>query len=193
MSLMKLGTLPLTETPDGFEYQVHRYPDLFDVEKTTRPERLVIAPAEEHVELMLKLSEKMPGPFGILYVLLLSRKGAARPGRYQSPELVDRGTMAWFMREFANYFEGDARHHVWIASPNDGSTLVYDQHNVIYAYGPVDEFRAVVEGAGLTRGPVQFPVPHVHAYNSQMDSEEERLLIWWEWRWSSLREGDEWA
>jgi hypothetical protein len=128
---MKLVTLPLNETADGFEYQVHRYPDLWDVEKTAAPERLVVAPANEHVERMLKLSEKMPGPFGILYVLLLSRKGIVRPGRYQSPSLMERARMEQFMREFAIYFESDGRHHIWIASPDDGSTLVYDRHNVI--------------------------------------------------------------
>lgn len=47
---------------------------------------LMIGPARGHVELMLALMKEMDGPFGVLYVLVVSRVGNAE-GRYQSPVL----------------------------------------------------------------------------------------------------------
>ena len=99
--------------------------------------------------------------------------------------------MEQFVREFAPYLEGDGRHHFWITSLPEHSTLVYDQHNVIFAYGPIDRFRRLLESRGFTRGEVRFPVPHMHCYNAPMDAEEERILAWWEWKHFPLQADDE--
>jgi len=60
------------------------YPNVWAVGKTAGPERLVIAPSFDQVGLMIELSRILPEPFGILYVLLVSRCGN-EPSRYQSP------------------------------------------------------------------------------------------------------------
>jgi hypothetical protein len=70
--------------------------------------------------------------------------------------------------------------------------LIYDRHNVIYAYGPLDAFREVLAAEGLKEVPsVCFPSPHSHHYHQSLDSEEERLLQYWDWQRSPLKESDD--
>jgi hypothetical protein len=175
---------------DGSDFIPYRYSNCWDIEKTTGPERLVIGPESSQVELLIKLARTLAEPFGILYVLLVSRKDN-EPARYQCPYPCDRGEMESFFRTFRDFFESDGRHHVWLTSLPDSSTLVYDQHNVIYAYGPLRQFEIVLRDQGMKRGEVSFPIPHSHHYNPEFDDEEQRLLDHWNWRRSPLQESDD--
>lgn len=173
----------------GSDFIPYRYSNCWDIEKTTGPERLVIGAESNQVELMLELAQTLTEPFGILYVLLVSRKDH-EPARYQCPYPCERDGMESFFRSFKNFFESDGRHHIWVMSLSDSSTLVYDKHDVIYAYGPLPQFERVLDNHGLKRGVVCFPDPHSHHYNAEFDEEEQRLLDYWAWRRSPLQESD---
>jgi hypothetical protein len=70
--------------------------------------------------------------------------------------------------------------------------LVYDNHNVIYAYGNLDAHKNVLAESGLHETEmIRFPVPHVHHYNSEFDSEEVNLLQHFTWKQFPLQESDE--
>ena len=174
----------------GSEWVPYRYDDCWDIEQTTGPERLVIGPSARQVELVIKLARGLPEPFGVLYVLLVSRKGN-RPARYQCPNPCSRHDMETFLLEFREYFETDGRHHVWVTSLPESTTLVYDQHNVIYAYGPLQRFTEILKESGLQKGDVTFPVPHRHNYNPENDDTEERLFQHWAWIGSPLLPSDD--
>jgi len=165
---------------DGSEWREHRYPNLWQRECTSGPDRLVIAAYGDHIELMIELTRRMAEPFGILYVLVTPR-GAGREGRYQNPEPVSREQMEEFLREFKSFFEGDGRHHIWITSIPDDSTIVYDQHNVFFVYGSLEDFVAELSSRGFTEGPVGFPAPHGHGFDPRNDSDEDRILRYWQW------------
>jgi hypothetical protein len=139
---------------------------------------------------MIKLAAVLPEPFGILYVLLVSRRNNDL-GRYQCPSPCRREEMESFLREFKEYFESDGRHHIWVASIPASATLVYDQHNVIYAYGPLAQFKKILLGEGLTENPISFPAPHAHNYNPQFDGQEQEVLEYCHWRKSPLTPNDE--
>ena len=186
----KFGVVPPRDDPRVVPLPYH-YADLWDIEPTTGQSRMVLAPSAGHVDLLLDLSRELAEPFGVLYVLLLSRKKVAEPGRYQGPVPLDRPTMESFFQEFRDYFEGDGRHHVWVTSLAHRSTIVYDHHNVLYGYGPLDRYETVAEARGLKRGKIRFPVPHVHSYLPSFDGDEARILSHWEWTHFPLQQGDE--
>jgi hypothetical protein len=71
------------------------------------------------------------------------------------------------------------------------STLVYDQHNVIYAYGPLNRFEEVLRKQGFKTGAVRFPSPHAHNYNPENDEEETRVLEYCEWLPTPLMKDDD--
>lgn len=157
------------------------YQDIYGLGKTTGSDRLIIAPSTNHIETMLDLIQVLPEPFGVLYVLLVSRCNNDI-GRYQCPYPVSRKEMEIFFQGFKDYFESDARHHIWVTSLPASTTLVYDNHNVIYAYGVIEKFKTVLSKRGLRESKVEFPVPHTHNYNPEFDLEEREIIAYWDWR-----------
>ena len=71
------------------------------------------------------------------------------------------------------------------------NTLVYDQHNWIYAYGDLDRFEEVLKGRGFTEGVELLPSPHFHSYNSEYDDDFEELMTKNAWIRKPLRDEDE--
>jgi hypothetical protein len=174
--------------PDDQEYF---YPNTWAWEKTSDQHRLAVAPRSNYVATLLRHVERMSGPFFVLYVLVVAR-GGAETGRYQSVELQSRETLQGFLHEFKAFFEQDGRHHLWIRSASDAAMLVYDRHNIIYAYGPLEEFRGILFEIGLEESKsIGTPDPHIHHYNESLDSEERRLLGYWEWDRTPLRDQDD--
>lgn len=96
-----------------------------------------------------------------------------------------------FVREFAPFLERDARHHVWLSSLSSPATLVYDNHNLIYAYGDLPAFQATLDARGVHQGRVEIPAPHVHRYNSEFDADEDRVMKRWDWIHFPLEDSDD--
>src|SRR5689334_5864655 len=112
---------------DSGEHVRHDYGNLFFEQPCGSTSRLVIGPSREQVSLLLDLAAEFAGcPWYVLYVLLVPRQGQRSAGRYASPDFDDHRSLREFLQSFVNFFEGDGRHHLWIASPADGGLLVYD-------------------------------------------------------------------
>ena len=167
------------------------YPDIWVREKTTGPDRLAIAPREKQTELLIDLMSAMDGPFGILYVLVVPR-GEGMSGRYQSPEPLNADQVQSFLNRFRRFLEEDGRHSLWIASVSSPSMLVYDRHNVIYAYGDLERFKQVLLSHSLEeRESVNLPDPHIHRYHAAYDELAKEMLCYCDWIFSELRDSDE--
>jgi hypothetical protein len=174
---------------DGVEVP-HVYPDIWARESTSSGgQRLVIAPSRDHLGLMLRLARAWLGDFHVLYVLLVARSDA-QPGRYQSPTPLSYDELEDFLRRYAAFLATDGRHHLWIGSTEEDGTLVYDQHNVIYAYGALDEYIDLLSDEGFHEAPVDFPMPHCHFYNAANDAVERELFAHWAWVRHPLRPVD---
>ena len=167
------------------------YPNIWAVERTAGPDRLVIAPDGGHLDLMFELAACWSPGYGVLYVLLFPRVGN-ESGRYQCPEPLFSVELKGFIATYRTFLETDGRHHLWIGSLNNEGTLVYDHHNVVYAYGPIEAYRRVLEARGLKQVPeVRFPSPHVHRYHVENDEWEASIMTRWAWRKTPLQENDD--
>jgi hypothetical protein len=173
------------------EERRYEYPNIFAVQQTSGAARLVIAPSANHISILLDLLQVMSEPFGILYVLVVPR-GGNEPGRYQTANPVSREQTEQFVKRFSDYFGKDGRHDVWVGSMSGSGQLVYNRHNVIYAYGPLPEFEKVLLSRGLTNvEAVRFPSPHTHNYHAAFDQDEQDVFRYWNWRRYPLDESDE--
>jgi hypothetical protein len=182
----KFGYLTPTKEDLPFEYC-----DTWAIQGTTGPDRLVIAPRSNQVDVLSELIASLPEPFDVLYVFLVSRTEAS-PARYQSPDSLTRGELAAFLSRFRKYLECDGRHDLWVRSTQDSSLLVYDQHNVIYAYGPLETFKEVLRSRGFANVPkINFPDPHTHHYNEEFDEDQNALLSYWSWNISPFTQHDQ--
>ncbi len=168
-----------------------RYPNVYAVQKTTGPDRLIVGPAGDHVEVLLSLAELWRGDYYLLYVLLVPRQGKREPGRYQSPVPLSFDQVAAFCRQFAQFFQGDGRHHLLVGSTVNAGLLIYDQHEWIWAYGDIPGYTQVLHARGFTEGEVVLPVPHAHSYNAAFDAAEDELAGFWEWSHFPLQPDDE--
>jgi hypothetical protein len=169
----------------------YQYEDTWARQETTGPVRLVIAPSSGHVNLLHKLAAAMNEPYGLLYVLHTPRNDVNSAGRYQSPEPISGTELESFLQEFSDFLEGDGRHQFWIGAADNSALLVYDNHNVIYAYGPLENFQAILLRNGFSQSEkVVFPDPHVHRCNPSFDERAGELLKHWSWKKLPLQDSD---
>lgn len=155
--------------------------------------RLRIAPARNHVDLAIALSRHLPGPFCILFVQVVPR-AQGEAGRYQS-QFLEREEVERFFETFTPLLEGDGRANAWIASVDENGVphgqIIYDRHQIIYAYGPLERYESTLEDKGLKKGAsAPLPHPHTHHYNKEFDEAVAQLLDYWEWELSPLRDQD---
>jgi len=136
-----------------------------------------------------KLTECLFAPFHILYVLHTPR-GEGVAGRYQSP-LVQDSELSDFLSRYSAFLKGDARFDLWIHSPGSNGTLVWDRHNLLYAYGPVECFTKALHGLGFSNGEPNIPAPHQHFYREECDVDAFNILSAFSWRYSPLHPEDE--
>lgn len=138
-------------------------------------ERLCLGLDDGHARVLRALVAGLAGPFQLLYVLHTSRTGA-RLARYESPDMT-LDELDAFLNKFDGFLCDDARHDLWIRSHDDDATLVLDRHNLLYAYGPLDDFERVLVSQGFRPGsPPRIDFPHQHHYHSHWDGPRSRSL-----------------
>jgi hypothetical protein len=176
----------LDDTDSAQEY-FHRNTYAHQTTSTGLP-RLAIA-SKSPLPLFLDLADVLSPPFDVLYVLHTSRC-SCELGRYQSP-LLEKKTFRALANEFVQFLSTDGRHDVWLHSRNPECTLVWDRHNLIHAYGPLDRLTEVLQTEGLAEGEVSIPSPHTHHYHARFDDDERRILKYLDWNRMPLQPSDE--
>jgi len=155
--------------------------------------QLCIASSGNQIDLLETLLEHMPEPMWLLYVLVVPR-GEGGNGRYQSTEPQSRQEIQAFLGRFRNYLEADGRHNIWLKSEKGPALLVFDRHNLIYAYGPIDEWAKALLELGwseVERKAISLPDPHSHHYHAIFDDDAREVLSYMQWQHSPLREQDQ--
>jgi len=168
----------------------HSHPPEYQTQITSGgTERLVAGvPAGDSI-VIKRLTAELPAPFFLLYVLHTTR-GEGEPGRYQSPE-IDHAGLDRFLSSYGPLLSGDSRHDFWVYSPDIKATLVWDRHNLLYAYGPIDEFVQALRALGFNEGNPNVSFGHLHHYRQEFDADAKSLLAALPWVYSPLRPEDE--
>jgi hypothetical protein len=166
-------------------------PAVFEVRvMATNKARIVLSVPDNHADLFRQLANLLPPPFYVLYVLHTPR-GEGEAGRYQSDEL-SMHELNEFLNRYASFFASDGRHDLWVHSPRSGQTLVWDQHNLLFAEGePLDDVKRTLVGLGFRDGQVAPLGDHVHHYRAEFDNDAASLLKEIDWRRTRLRPEDE--
>jgi hypothetical protein len=154
------------------------------------PARIVAEPDRDQIGLLIDLSRTLPAPFHLIYVALATR-GLRPTGRYQSVQPLSREELEGFLSRFRAFLERDGRHHLWIGSAAEPSTLVYDQHQLLLLYGRLEAYAPLLRAAGMGEGPVLQPEPHRHLVHELFDATENELFGSRSWTWNPLEPEDE--
>jgi len=135
------------------------------------------------------LAATLAEPFFLLYVLHTPR-GEAEPGRYQSPELTALDIQS-FIEKYEDLLKGDARFDIWVHSKKDNATIVWDRHNMLFAYGPLELFSSQLQALGFKEGKIRPLEAHQHYYRAELDSLAKAVLEEYPWSYSPLQSQDE--
>jgi hypothetical protein len=152
-------------------------------------QRLLAGVPDSDPRVFLRLARELTGPYFLLFVLHTPR-GIAEPGRYQSPA-VDLDDVEDFVERFGPLLAADARFDLWLHSPADQATLVWDRHDQLFAYGPLARYAQALRAAGFVQGDVRVPAPHEHRYHAVLDDLAREVIEHFDWRCSPLQPGDE--
>ncbi len=152
-------------------------------------ERLVTTAPQGRSTVIEALLAPLVAPFFLLYILHTPRGDEAEAGRYMSPEL-SRTELLDFLHRFGNYLQADARFDLWFHAPQSKATLVWDRHNQVYAYGPLDAFEAALKALGFAEGEPELRIPHIHHYRAEYDADAKAVMGAFEWKRSKLRPED---
>lgn len=163
--------------------------DVYQHERTTDSERIALGPAGSCQPLVRELIATLTEPVLLLFVLTVSRRGRDL-GRYQSKLMTTKEANA-FLAEFGEFLDRDARQQLWIGTPDGSRMIVWDRHQIVYAYGQLDQVESVAQRLGFTLGHVGITALHCHHYHPLFDDTEEEILDRFEWRWSELHYGDD--
>ena len=152
-------------------------------------ERLVTTAPQGKSTVIEALLAQLEAPFALLYILHTPRGGEAEAGRYMSPEL-SRAELLGFLHRFGAYLQADARFDLWFHAPQSKATLVWDRHNQVYAYGPLDAFEAALATLGFVEGEPELRIAHIHHYRAACDADALAVMRAFAWTRSELRPED---
>ena len=167
-----------------------QYGNVFTVESGNGWSRLKIGPNGNYIQLLDHLSEKWSTPeYYLLYVSLVSHTGK-NPGRYESP-ILSKDDLDVFLYSHKDFLEKFGGQHLWIGHPENNDLLIYDQHNVIFAYGNIVGYKDVLTVEKFSEGSFSIPCPHSHSYEPSLTLHEGDLFAHFNWVYSELRDGDD--
>lgn len=148
-------------------------------EATSGPERLRVGGGAHSTQTLLAFAGELAG---LLFVLVVMRMPRAGEERWWDSEAMAHSEVVAFVDEFRDLFEKDARADLWVGTTTNQRLVVLDEHDLIYAYGPLDRFEEVLHSNGYVAGEPRAPDPHEHHYNVEFDEFEMRIREWDEWR-----------
>ncbi len=151
--------------------------------------RIAAGAANDGTSIFRSLVGCLRPPYLLLYVLHTPR-GETTTGRYQSPPISAEELDALLQR-FEDFFRADARFDLWAHSPEDEATVIWDRHDLLYAYGPHDRYIDALEAQRYVPGNPAVPFPHAHHYRAAFDADAQALIAAFDWRHSPLRPEDQ--
>ena len=168
------------------------YEKEYAIRESSSGGRLIVTPDKNHIKLMLNLfaGENKNHSYSIVYFLLNGRKDAQ--GKYQASKALSWVGLENFCVKYSDYFETDARHNFGIRDIETKDTVIYDNHNVLYVFGNLEEKIKILEGNGYKKaGKIVIPKPHTHFFNDDNDDIENDLLRNNEWIFTPVKIEDE--
>lgn len=171
------------------EWKEHSFSKIYECSELSEGTcRIVAGVPNGDTSFFKRLTLCLKPPYYLLYVLHTPR-GEGDPGRYQSPGL-SAVQLCEFIARFKSFLSADARFDIWAHSPSENATVVWERHNLIYAYGPLEKFSTELSSMGFSKGELNIPFPHQHHYQHEMDEDAKSLLAFCEWSYSPLRAED---
>ena len=127
----------------------YRHPAVWLREPTEERERLRIGAGIGTLSLFHALAAILREPLFLVVVMRVPR--VVEAGRWESIPLT-HPELERFTSRYGELFEEDARAQLWVGEIDGVGLLVLDEHDLIYAYGPLHKFEQVLRERGYADG-----------------------------------------
>jgi hypothetical protein len=161
-----------------------QYEDVYKRQTISGVHRVVIASKQNGIDLLRNLLHHYSGPFQLIYMLVTPPEGY-EPMRYEL-EGLEKEEVEEFLSQYRDFLSTDARHHVWIHARTSGGTLIYDEHDWIYAYGAQEAVTQWLIENDFSESLPEIPFPHLHNENAANDQAMTELLRALPWKVASV-------
>jgi len=173
----------------GDEWIERSSPRVFALSRGTNAARLEADLSDAGAFVFSHVALCLRPPYFLLYVLHTPR-GEGAPGRYQSPSISDAELSA-FLHSFSSFLGSDGRFDIWVHSPVEKATVVWDRHDRLFAYGPIERYASALRDLGYQTGAVDPLGEHMHHYRQEFDEDAAGVLNFFDWSYSPLKREDE--
>jgi len=175
---------------DDGVWRQYSHPAMFCADQTANgaPKVVATAPGSDPIAFR-QLAKRLSSPLPLLYVLHTPR-GEGKAGRYQSGDL-DHAAIPRFLDSFDKLLRTDSRFDLWVHSPADRATIVWDRHDLLHIYGMMDSATETLRALGFESGNPAINFAHEHHYHPENDQLAAQLLSSLGWHWVPLRPEDE--
>jgi hypothetical protein len=153
--------------------------NLYHAQNISGVNRLLISTSGDPLTLLKQLLNFYGEPYRFSYFLINATESGT-PTRYEL-SLLNRESLVGILDSYATLLRSDARHHIWIHA-SGGGTLIYDEHDWIYAYGSQSEIVEHLQSLGFADGIPEIPFPHLHNEDRSLDAEQEKMLEAYDWK-----------
>jgi hypothetical protein len=147
-------------------------------------ERVVATAPGGDPQILRSLAANLTPPFRLLYVLHQPR-GEAAVGRYESPDL-SAAELDGFFERFGAFLQRDSRFDLWIFSIENGAAVIWDRHDLVWAYSRADAFEETMRALGFGPGQPAVPSPHVHHEHHALRGDADALIRFFAWKHTPL-------
>ena len=141
---------------------------MFEKQDISGTLRYKICTTNSNIDFMLDWINEHSETFGVLYVLNTSHTNR-EDGRYQSSEPCNKQELIVFLNTFKEFFQNDGRHHIWLFDLETDDYIIYDNHEIIYAYGDLDKLKSSLIKKGFIEDVFEIPCPHSYHFNEEFD------------------------
>ena len=172
-------------TYDKITFGLNKYEE----QNSSEYQRMAINAPEDAILHILNIIKTTTPPYMVLYVLSTPRIN--KEGRYEISTPLNFDELKTMLVEYKEFFENDSRHELWLGSLNGGELLVYDNHDVIYAYNFEKSLVEYLIDNSFIKEKIEIPYPHTHNYYPQLDIYEEKLIKEYKWKRFDLKDEDE--
>lgn len=157
--------------------------DRFQHQSISGVRRILISTSGDPLELMSKLLGIYASPYRLSYFIVSASEGT-QASKYELSGL-SADELASILVRYREFLRTDARHHLWVHATG-GGTLIYDEHDWIYAYGSQSEISTYLGGLGFVESAPEIPFPHLHNEPRENDSVLSELLSAFDWKKSNV-------
>ena len=176
------------------DYSALIYEKEYAIKEKASGARLIVTPDKDHVKMMLNLlaGENKNRRYSIVFYFIGSFREDG--SKYQSAKTLSRGELESFCEKYLDFLETDAGHNFGIRDIETKDTVIYDNHNVLYVFGNLQEKIEILENSGYKKvEKIVIPKPCTFIYHSENAAIEQEIKTNNEWIFTPVKitEADE--